>query len=126
MKTLTHFFACLLLALLPLQGMAALPMLACKMASKLSAPAHAMHAQVDGQADVQANMHAQHALPDENSTSQQHGSCQQCGTCCITAAPNQHQTLLEYTDFRVPPPVLRAIAIHSAPIFLPERPPRFA
>jgi hypothetical protein len=121
----------LLLAVLPVQGIATAAMLSCGPAERASAEVHAHHAHAAFAGDMSATDHAAHHIAMHDGDHHPHGkhspssSCSACAACCIGAAP-----LPAGVNWAMARNGSEAVLVSPSPFMTgfipasPERPPR--
>ena len=118
--------AWLVLAALPLQGMAAASMLFCDQAAAAVAQAavHEEHADHD-HSHHQVSAHDGHAADDEDTGGSGHGEhkCPICALCQVVAIPETTSAVPSADPPSADLPQPRALALTRAPP-LPDKPPR--
>jgi hypothetical protein len=108
------FLAWLIMAAIPLQGMAAASMLFCGMG------AHHGPAQVAVQAEAGHHDHAQHGKKSPDSSHK----CPVCASCCHGAAIAQFASLAVLAPAPQAESAEPFVLIHARPSPVPDKPPR--
>lgn len=138
MARLRMFLTCLLLAAIPLQGLAAATMLFCGPggpAQPAASAAHEQHVQHHGTAAGHDHAMHQHAGHDE-ATSQadqpangpgaadQGQKCSVCTACCHSVAITEAANIAALAPAAQTVSFGLAVAVHSRPSPVPDKPPR--
>ncbi|MBI3283868.1 MAG: hypothetical protein HYZ65_03325 [Burkholderiales bacterium] len=125
--TWRFLIACLMLVLLPLQGMAATGMLVCgpghqRQAGQATQGCHEMHAAAQDEASLRS--HHTSSDMDDGAAHASHGKCNAGAACCSATALLTSFTLHLAAPVSADVFVIPATLHTSAPVRTLERPPR--